>query len=257
MITAIPPHGLFITGTDTGVGKTLVTAALARAWLARRIRVGIYKPVCTGSEQGPAGPLWQDVEIHHRTLAGQFPRERICPQCFDAPLAPPVAARAEGRRVDQQLLRTGAGWWTGQCDWLLVEGVGGFLCPLTDAGTIADFAAELQYPVLIVARTGLGTLNHTLLTIEAIRRRNLPIAGVVLNQCDDEADASRSTNAAEIAQRGGWPVLLEIPYQQQQDLPGPPASPTMDLSGVMPAVLAAMDGKSQTLHEANAWNRST
>lgn len=240
MNSAIPPHGLFITGTDTGVGKTMVTAALARAWLGEGHRVGIYKPACSGSDIGPDGAIWSDIEIHHSALGGQFPRAGICPQCFDAPLAPPVAARLEHRSVDERLLRSGACWWKGQCDWLLVEGVGGFLCPLTEAGTIADFAVELQYPVLVVARAGLGTLNHTLLTIEAIRTRNLPIAGVVLNECDGKPDESMATNAAEISRRGQCPVLMEIPHQSRADLSDADAPLTMDFSGIMPEALAAM-----------------
>ena len=220
-------QGIFITGTDTDVGKTVITAAMARALRRRGERVGIYKPACSGAQSNGAGRFWPDVEAHFAALDGAVPRERICPQCFAAPLAPPVAASAEGRVVDSDLFRSGLHWWRDRCDWLLVEGVGGFLCPLTEKATIADFAEELRWPVLVVARAGLGTINQTLLTLEAIQRRGLAILGVVLNDVVDSDDASRATNAAEIARRGGYPILAEIPHQPQRDLPHPDLALTM------------------------------
>jgi dethiobiotin synthetase len=114
--------------------------------------------------------------------------------------------------VDAALLRRGARWWEGRVDRLLVEGVGGLLCPLTDTETVADLAVDLGYPLLIVARLGLGTVNHTLLTVEAARSRGLEIAGILLNAHETEAsDESSRTNAAEIERRSGVPVLGVVP----------------------------------------------
>jgi dethiobiotin synthetase len=202
-------RGLFITGTDTGVGKTFVTSAIARRLVRDGLTVGVYKPAASGAEWDAGGrPVWGDVEALCEAVGGRFPRERVCPQRFLAPLAPPVAAAAEGRVVDADLLRDGAAWWRDRCDVLLVEGVGGLLCPLTDDETVADLAAELRYPLVVVARLGLGTINHTLLTLEVARHRGLSVAGVLLNEpVPCSADESADTNAAQIAAHTDVPVL--------------------------------------------------
>ncbi len=202
-------HGLFITGTDTGVGKTFVTTRIARELRAAGVRVGIYKPACSGAETNTDGePTWEDVDAHFHSLGGQFSRERICPQCFHAPLAPPVAAAEEGKIVDAERLQSGADWWRGEVDVLLIEGAGGLLCPLTETTTIADFAVELGYPLLIVARLGLGTINHTLLTVEVAQSRGLSIAGIVLNDHPPHTeDPATQTNPEQIAKRSNVPVL--------------------------------------------------
>lgn len=207
-------HGLFITGTDTDVGKTYITASLVRALRSDGVRVGAYKPACSGVQQSAsAKPIWSDIETLHAALDGEFDRERICPQRFDAPLAPPVAAAREERSVDGTLLRTGAAWWDGYVDYLLVEGVGGLLCPLTETETVADLAVDLGYPLLIVAHAGLGTIGHTLLTIEAARSRKMNIAGIVLNDVDGQTStASTASNAAEITRRGGVPILACVDH---------------------------------------------
>lgn len=201
--------GLFVTGTDTGVGKTYLAALIARQLRSEGVSVGVYKPACSGSRVLPDGrQAWDDVEAHFEALGGLHPRERICPQCFRAPLAPPAAARAEGRTVDAPLLRTGADWWRGRVDALLVEGAGGLLSPLSDADAVADVACDLGFPLLIVARLGLGTINHTLLTLEAAERRGLMVAGVVLNRAPgDPSSLADETNPAELAARTRVPIL--------------------------------------------------
>ena len=204
-------RALFVTGTDTDVGKTFVTSLLVRELIAAGVNVGACKPVCSGSITTTSGPAWSDVEELFGAMQGRFPRDRICGQMFDAPLAPPVAAREEGHAVDEQLLRSTVQWWNGRVDLLLIEGVGGLLCPLTEDGTIADFAAALNVSLLIVARAGLGTINHTLLTIEAARNRKLPLAGVILNDPTGTVDAGAAqANADEIARRGDAPVLAIV-----------------------------------------------
>ena len=214
--------GLFVTGTDTGVGKTHVTALIAERLRSEGVTVGVYKPACSGAAETPGGPVWEDVETLRRATGDTFDRDRISPQRFLAPLAPPVAARVEGRTVDAGLLRSGAAWWAGRCDLLLVEGVGGLLCPLTDDETVADLAADLGLPLLVVARATLGTINHTLLTVEAARTRELRIAGIVLNEAIPAADdASVGTNAAQITRRSGVPVLGVVPHGGSAGLPLP------------------------------------
>lgn len=208
-------RALFVTGTDTGVGKTYVTSMLARELLAAAVNVGACKPVCSGSAPGPNGLMWEDVEALYGATRKRFPRERICPQTFAAPLAPPVAAKLAGTAVDRELLHDAVRWWNGRVDLLLIEGVGGLLCPLTEDETIAEFARDLGVPLLIVGRLGLGTINHTLLTIEAARSRNLAIAGVILNQTDPDQDpVTAETNPLEIQRRSGVPVLGMVKHGQ-------------------------------------------
>ena len=211
------PPGLFVTGTDTDVGKTYVTALLARRLREDGKRVGVYKPAVSGAEVFHGDAVWADVEAL-RSAAGLTTADddAICPQRFAAPLAPPVAAAAEGRAMDADLLTAGAAAWAGRCDALLVEGAGGLLCPLAFAEgegtpaqggvTVADAAAELGFPLLVVARAGLGTVNHTLLTLAVAAGRGLTIAGVILNAAD-RAEPQAANNAAMIARFGGVRVL--------------------------------------------------
>jgi dethiobiotin synthetase len=188
--------GLFITGTDTSV------------------RVGAYKPAASGSRPGPQGPVWDDAVRLQAALGGGVPVARICPQRFHPPLAPPVAARQEGKVVDAELLRTGIDWWRGRVEFVIVEGAGGLLSPLTESETVADLAVSFGFPLLIVARLSLGTINHTLLTLEAARSRGLAVAGVVLNQpiTADARDCSLQSNAAELEKRCGAPILAILPH---------------------------------------------
>lgn len=224
-------RGLFITGTDTGVGKTYVAAGIVHALRAQGVRVGAYKPAASGSEEGAAGPIWQDVERLSAALGGGFPRSAICPQCWHAPLAPPVAARREGGQVDPLLLRRGADWWRERVDLLVVEGAGGLLSPLTETETVADLARDLGFPLVIVARLSLGTINHTLLTIERAQARGLAIAGIVLNQSTppDPADLSTESNPEELARRTTVPILAVLPNAAGTDLLEVPAFRRMDL----------------------------
>jgi dethiobiotin synthetase len=189
------------------VGKTDITALIAGQLRQRGQRVGAYKPACSGVQSDERGePVWHDVEVLAKATGGD--RDRISPQRFVAPLAPTVAARLEGRIVDAALLRAGAEWWSGKVDVLLVEGVGGLLCPLAERETVADLAADLGFPLLIVSRLGLGTLNHTMLTLEAARHRGLKVAGVILNEGSVPVSAvEASTNPLELAARCTCPLL--------------------------------------------------
>lgn len=212
--------GLFITGTDTDVGKTYVTSLLARELVTQGIRVGVYKPACSGSTAREDGThIWGDVDELSQAIGGRFDVDRICPQRFHAALAPPVAAREEGTTIDSQLLRAGAEWWQGKCDLLLVEGVGGLLCPLTEEETIADLAHDLGFPLLIVAALQLGTINHTLLTVEVAQKRGLSIAGILFNSpAERPIDQSTKTNPSEIAGRCNVPILETVAHNQTSGL---------------------------------------
>ena len=213
-------RGFFITGTDTGVGKTVVGSNLIRHWRQSGQRVGAYKPVASGRVHDSRGAdCWEDIEAYFDVLGGEYPRERICPQCFAAPLAPPVAARVEGREVDEDLLVSGVNWWRTQVDAIIVEGAGGLLSPLSSQQSNADLAARLGMPLLIVARLGLGTINHTLLTVAVAQQRGLAIRGIILNSPTSATDdTSIKTNPEELARRCPVPILGVLPFSPDGDL---------------------------------------
>lgn len=209
-------RGLFITGTDTDVGKTYVTAMLARELYQAGVRVGVYKPVCSGMSLDEAGRRrWPDVDKLARAIECDD-IDRIAPQRFQAPLAPPVAARLESRTVDSDMIRRGLEYWHERSDFVLVEGVGGLLCPVTAQETAADLALDIGFPLLIVARLGLGTINHTLLTLEVAARYGLPVFGIILNESERVGDDRvAATNPQEIQARTSVPVLAVVRHDEQ------------------------------------------
>ncbi len=205
-------RGLFITGTDTDVGKTYVTALIARELRNNGVRVGACKPACSGAEMHEGQPVWSDIE--QLAVAAEIDdREMICSQRFLAPLAPPVAAVEEGGSVDESVCRETVSRWKDRCELLLVEGVGGLLCPLTDTSSIADFAKWTGFPLIIVARLGLGTINHTLLTLESAARHGLTVAGVILSDGDQLAHTPAGlTNVDQLESRIDVPLLGIVPF---------------------------------------------
>jgi dethiobiotin synthetase len=234
------PRGLFITGTDTGVGKTIFTSALLRTLIADGVNVAGYKPACSGAEFSPlvnsrafmtsgsevtlpapepvTQPHWGDVEFLYSATRGRWPRERICPQRFFAPLSPPAAAFREGRTVDEALLVDGYRWLADQAEMVVVEGAGGFYSPISSNWLNADLAEKLALPVVVVSPNRLGTINQTLLTIEAIRGRGLSVAGVVLNCLAPRLDESVMSNHDEIERRGNVSVWGQLPYVSATEL---------------------------------------
>jgi dethiobiotin synthetase len=209
-----PAHGLFITGTSTHVGKTYVTAHIARQLVAEGVHVGVYKPAASGCREHK-GQLVSDDAVSLWEAAGRpGDLEQVCPQRFRAPLAPHLAARAEGKEIDASLLRAGLSAWTDRCELVLVEGAGGLMSPLTDDEYNADLAHEFGYPLIVVAPNVLGVINQTLQTLIAAASfaDGLPVAGVVLNDMRESAhDPSAGSNLAELQKRCGPPVLACSP----------------------------------------------
>jgi dethiobiotin synthetase len=211
--------GLFVMGTDTGVGKTAVASAIARCLAEAGRRVGVLKPVATGVETRGDRLISADAEALGEAI-GAAPPERIAPLLLEGEVAPPVAARIAGRRLEHaDVLRAtylALEWWSDRAEVMVVEGVGGLLCPLAEGTTVADLAIALDYPLLIVARRGLGTLNHTLLTVEVARLRGLRVAGVLLNGAEPPQNAlAEGTNAAELARRlPGVAILGDLGHMQ-------------------------------------------
>jgi dethiobiotin synthetase len=222
--------GLFITGTGTDVGKTTVTAALAAAFHRMHLRVGICKPIASGcaklADRGndPARPLTDDdynspdAALAARA-AGLDPKDEglqryLSPLRFGAPAAPSVAARIEGRYPDWRRVEVALDWWQENCQVLLVEGSGGWYVPLDPHDyMIADLAAALRLPVLVVTRADLGAINETLLTIHAVQERNLAVAGLVINRLPAEGrrDVAMETNLVELPRLSGVPVRAVLP----------------------------------------------
>jgi dethiobiotin synthetase len=198
---------LFVTGADTGVGKTVVTAAIAALAVAAGRRTAVYKPAQTGVGPGEPG----DLEFV-RAAAGGSPRLRTdCAYRLREPLAPSVAARLEGAAVEPSRL---VGTYVGlseSADTVLVEGAGGLLVPLADGYLMADLARDLGLPVLVVARPGLGTLNHTALTVEAARGRGLDVAGIVISGFPPDPDLAALTNPRELERLTAARLLGALP----------------------------------------------
>jgi dethiobiotin synthetase len=196
-------RGAFVTGTDTGVGKTVVAAAIAATLAARGERVGVFKPAVTGLEELDQIP---DHELLKHSSGTAASSRSIAPYRFGPAVSPHLAARISGTRIDPGSLVFQARR-IGQDSPLIVEGVGGWMVPLTDRYLIRDLAVDLALPVVVVARPGLGTINHTLLTIEAIRAVGLAVASVVLTPWPDEPSEMELSNRFTIAERTRVTVL--------------------------------------------------
>lgn len=207
-------RGLFITATDTNVGKTYIAAALIRLLREQGLNPAPYKPVVSGSLEGKNGAaVWEDVEALWAAAGGTFSREEIAPQRFHAALAPPFAAERESRTINQEQILAGAWDLSRQADLLVVEGAGGLLSPVSQKWNNGDLAKALGLPLVIVARLGLGTLNHTLLTIEAAQARDIPVQGVILTEDQRRPeDLSTQENPRHLADRTTVPVLAVVSH---------------------------------------------
>jgi dethiobiotin synthetase len=205
-------RGVFVTGTDTGVGKSVVAATVCAALAARGERVAAFKPVVTGLDDEP-DEFGHDHELLAAVAnAGQAP-EQVAPYRFGPPLSPHLAAELVGERIEPaQLLEAARAY-----QLLVCEGVGGLLVPITIGYLVRDLAIDLGLPVVVVARTGLGTINHTLLTVEAARTAGLHVAGVVMTPWPDEPAQIERSNRATIARLGDVSVS-GLPHTDRERL---------------------------------------
>lgn len=206
-----------IVGTDTGVGKTFVTAGIARLLRRQGRRVAVAKPVVTGAKR--VGDRWLGDDTRQLAAAAGLTEgfERVTPWAFPEPAAPPVAARQQRVTLTLSDLVEAARSQGEPGAALLVEGVGGLLCPLTETETVADLAGLLALPLIVVARRSLGTLNHTLLTLEVARNRGLAVAGVVMNETTPPEGLAELTNVEELTRRITVPLLAVSPYRAAGD----------------------------------------
>jgi len=203
---------LFVTGTDTGVGKTLVTAGIAAALRARGAAVGVAKPTETGCRREAGGLYAEDAATLAAAVEAREPLDEICPWRFADPLAPALAAERSGAAIDvdalvETLRRRGRTY-----DLLLIEGAGGLLVPLRERTTYADVAAALGAPVLVVVGSRLGAINATLLTLEVLAARGIAVAGYVVNRIAPSPDLAAATNGALLRRATPARCLGELPW---------------------------------------------
>ncbi|MFP5212616.1 MAG: dethiobiotin synthase [Acidobacteriota bacterium] len=206
-------NGIFITGTDTGVGKTHVSCLIASQLFKSGLRVGVMKPAESGccEENGRLVP--EDALNLKRASGCDVSIDEICPYAFPLPLAPAEAAKRAGVAVDVGKIEAACHRMAGSSDFTLVEGAGGLLVPLSEQYLFADLARDLRLPLLIVARAGLGTVNHSLLTFEAARNRGIRVAGIVLNESiPHAADVSYEGNRRLLSELVPVPVLGPLPH---------------------------------------------
>jgi dethiobiotin synthetase len=204
---------IFVTGTDTGVGKTVVAAGIAAAFARRGVNVGVMKPVVTGARRRGSRILAEDSEFLRRAAGVRDPLELVSPVCLLPPLAPSLAARVSRKPIDLRLVWKAAKVLSAAHDGLVVEGVGGLLVPILERYTVADLVLRLGLPVVVVARPTLGTINHTVLTVEAARSRGIPVRGIVVNYAARiRTGLAERLNPAALEAEANAPVLGEVPF---------------------------------------------
>ena len=201
-------QGIFITGTGTEIGKTVIAGGLAASLKQSGMNVGVMKPIGTGDT----------ADAQFLKYAAQVDDELsvINPIYLRHPLAPSVAARIENREIDLSCIGTAFAALQQRYDFVIVEGVGGIAVPIRDDFLVVHLIHKLELPVLIVAEAGLGTLNHTLLTVAFARQFNLQVVGIVLNRRSSEtAGIAEATNPVEIEKLTGIPVIGTVPYEKR------------------------------------------
>ena len=224
--------GLFITATDTEVGKTVITGALAAGLRARGFDIGVMKPLASGGSV-----KWQGIETAEDAAflmeAAGIPASEaslVNPLCFEAALTPAVAARQSGVKVDLSVVFSAYRQLAKQHRHLLLEGVGGMISPLADDYLLADLAVELALPLVVVDRANLGTINHTVLTVEYARKRGLQVAGIILNRWPDKPGVLEESNAEYIERLTGVPIWGRFPHFDETGRLAALAEQELDLS---------------------------
>ena len=202
--------GLFITGTGTEIGKTVIAGCLAATLKHSGMNVGVMKPICSGDNS--------DAKYLKHAAQVDDPLSLINPIYLKYPLAPSVSARIEEKEIVINDIDKTLNTLSEKYDFLIVEGVGGIAVPIKDNFLVAHLIQRLQLPILIVADVGLGTINHTMLTVSFARAFNLNIVGIILNQLQPEkAGLAEQTNPQEIEKLTQIPVLGVVPYEQRLD----------------------------------------
>ena len=210
------PKGIFVTGTDTGVGKTVVSATIA--WTLRHAgrRVAVMKPVQTGAAEDGLS----DMEFIQKVMGTDCSREAVCPYRFALPLAPLVAANLAGQPIEVDKIKSAYFDLSSHYDVVIVEGAGGLLVPITETYFMSDLAYDLQLGLVIAIRPSLGTLNHALLTLEHARSRGLSILGFVINNFPDIPTLAERTNPELLLKLTGEKILGVIHHDREISVEG-------------------------------------
>lgn len=208
--------GIFITGTDTGVGKTIVAATLALVLRMKGVRVGVMKPVTSGCREEEGRLVSDDAELLC-TAAGIACSDDTAPYLLREPLAPAEAAKRDGVRIDFSRIKECYERLAAAYDVVIVEGAGGLMVPLAGGLLVADLARELALPLVVVARPGLGTINHTVLTCLCARQVGLEVAGVIINDYPEQPGLAEQSAPHQIGALCGAPVLGLWPHREDPD----------------------------------------
>jgi dethiobiotin synthetase len=209
-------QGLFVTGTDTGVGKTLVAGGLAAALAARGLNVGVAKPVESGCERRDTGLYPADAAFLKRMAGSEDSLELICPVRLEAPLAPSVAAEKEGVTIRLEELEEAVRAVASRHSVTICEGAGGLYVPIDGQGAcVIDFIRRVGFPVLVAGRLGLGTINHTTLTVKALQAVGAKVAGIVLSKTDSGPDPAEEKNPGAVESLTGVSVVGVVPYMHE------------------------------------------
>jgi dethiobiotin synthetase len=212
-------NGLFIAGTEPGVGKTLIAGAIAKILTDNGKKVGVFKPIATGCNRHWEGMVSCDTEFLANCANSDLSFSTITPIGYVTPAAPIVGAVQEGNPIDFDSIAAAYKDICENSDIVIVEGIGGVRMPLTVEFDLLDLAAEFSLPVVVISRLGPGTINHTLMTIDCIRAAKLEIAGVVLNGYNaTETTVSEETAGMIIAQCSGVNVLCDVPFDETVDI---------------------------------------
>lgn len=207
-------RGIFVTGTDTGVGKTIVAATLARLLRLNGINVGVMKPVTSGCDYDNGVLVSDDASLLCEAAGTQY-GENVAPYCLREALSPSEAAKIDGLRIDFAHIKECYQRLATQHDYVIVEGAGGLMVPLSGGLLIADLARELQLPLLVVARPGLGTVNHTVLTCFAAQQMGLTVTGVIVNGMPEQSGAAEKSASHQIGSLCGAAILGVWPRRNE------------------------------------------
>lgn len=201
------PKAIFVSGTDTSVGKTVVTALLSLCLKKSGLKVGVLKPFQTGTESEPV----LDIEFVYRTLGEDFNLDEVCPCRLKKPLSPDAAARLEGIDIPLVTVLDHCSEFIDRHDITVVEGAGGLYVPVKEKYLMTDFAADLGLPVLIVTRPGLGTINHTMLSVEYLKQKQLRFMGLVVNGFRNPPELSYRSNLETLNEIFNLKILGIVP----------------------------------------------
>jgi len=209
--------GIFITGTDTGVGKTVAAAAIARLLRDRGVNVGVMKPVTSGCLECEGKHLSEDAALLSWGAQCDPDDADIAPYCLKAAIAPTVAASMEGLRIDFGLIRSAYQRLASRHEFVIVEGAGGLMVPLAGGLMVADLISMLALPALVIARPHLGTVNHTVLTCYAAKQLGIEVKGVIINNYPDAPDRAAESAPHLIDSLSGVPLLGIFPHVAEDD----------------------------------------